>query len=128
MGYNISTSGRRADALSAMRSQAGAQLATIQSPAERAALDEAVNRAEKDIMQYAGDTDSVSISISGHVSQAESALGISQSVGVSISKAIPSKAVADAKAMQAASSTDAPISEATSAATGRRASDVKPVV
>ena len=123
MGYNISTSGRRADALSAMRSQAAAQLATIQSPAERDALEGAVARAEQDVLQYAGEGDSVSISISGHVSQAESSLGISQSVGVSISKAVATQATEDARRMQA---------DATSATTGRRASDgkseVKPAV
>jgi hypothetical protein len=87
MAYNINVTGNKADVLAALRSQAAAQRTTQTSAYEQGLLDKAVTDAEEKVNQFAGDDDSIAVSINGNFSQADRALGVNSTCGVSISKA-----------------------------------------
>lgn len=87
MTYSLNVSGRKADALAAMRAQAESQRAGIQGTDERDDMTAALDQIEDMVNKFAGDDDVVTISASGHLSQTDTALGYGKSCGISISKA-----------------------------------------
>jgi hypothetical protein len=101
MAFNITVTGRKTDAISQLRQQAGAQRPGQTSGTEAALLDEAVQKVESQVSQYAGDDDSVSITVHGNFSQQDRSLGISCTTGVSISKAAAAAPGAPAPAVGA---------------------------
>lgn len=86
MAYTLSASGRKSDVIGTLRQQAAQQSAALPSQGERDNLTASLDEAEGMVNQYAGDTDSVSVSVSGHISQSDTALGMSKNVGISISR------------------------------------------
>lgn len=86
MAYTMSATGGKGDVIGQLRQQAAAQSAGLTSQREREHVTEALDEAEKIVNEFAGDTDSVSVTIGGNVSQSDTALGISKNVGVSISR------------------------------------------
>jgi hypothetical protein len=95
MTYNINVSGRRDDAVAALTTQAAQQRTGLQA-AEQQAFDKAITEATDLVTQNAGENDSVSISVSGHYSQTDTALGIGKSCGISISRGTAPAAQPDA--------------------------------
>lgn len=86
MAYTLSASGAKRDVIGQLRQQVASQSAGLPSQGERDNLTATLEEAEKMVEEHAGDTDSVSITISGHISQSDTALAMSKNIGVSISR------------------------------------------
>lgn len=86
MAYTLSASGRKSDVIGQLRQQAASQSASLPAQGERDNLNASLDEAEKMVEQYAGDTDSVGVTVSGHISQSDTALAVSKQVNMSISR------------------------------------------
>lgn len=93
MAYTLTGSGQKADVIGSLRQQAAQQGAALVSQGERDQLNDSLNDAEKIVNELAGDADSVSISVTGHISQSDTALAVTKNVGVSISRGAAPNAV-----------------------------------
>lgn len=87
MAYTISESGSKADVMAKVRQRAESQKAGLPSQEERDGLAKAIDEAEDYVGRFAGENDSVSVTISGHASQTDTALAMQKSCAVSISRA-----------------------------------------
>lgn len=86
MAYTLTGSGQKSDVIGSLRQQAAQQGASLVSQGERDQLNDSVADAEKIVNQLAGDADSVSVSVNGHISQSDTALSVTKNVGISISR------------------------------------------
>lgn len=95
MAYTLSASGRKSDVIGQLRQQAASQAAALPSQGERDNLNASLDEAEKMVEAHAGDGDSVGVTLSGHISQSDTALSMSKQVNVSIARG--AVAAADAR-------------------------------
>jgi len=97
MSYHINVTGKKADALAQLNAQAGNQRTYLPGDYERGVMDKAVAAATEQVNQFAGEHDSVSITVSGHSSQTDQSFGIASSYGVTIAKGQPAPVVTEAQ-------------------------------
>lgn len=116
MAYTMSATGNKADVIGTIRQQASTQSAALSSQAERDHLNASLDDVEKIVQDHAGDGDSVGVSVSGHISQSDTALSISKQVGVSITRgALTEKAERRARQPGAEAATGTGVAAATPA-------------
>lgn len=88
MAYTMSATGSKADVIGQLRQQAAQQSAGLPNQAERDQVKASVDDAEAALNTYAGDNDSVGVTITGNISQSDpGSFALHKSVGVSISRA-----------------------------------------
>lgn len=102
MAYTLSASGRKSDVIGALRQQAASQSAALPSQGERDNLTAALDEAEEMVDEHAGDSDSVSVTIQGHISQSDTALAMSKNIGISISRGAAGAVVEESGSPKAA--------------------------
>lgn len=87
MAYTINVTGTKSDVIAIARQQASSQSAGLPNQEERDTLEKAITDAEEVVNRFAGENDSISLTISGHMSQTDTALASDRRVGISISRA-----------------------------------------
>lgn len=102
MSYNVTTSGRKAEALDALRQQASVQRGQLQGAQEQAFIDQGVKDAEQMANDLAGEHDTIGVTVQGGISQSGTSLGIQRSVAMTITRG---SAPTDTDASTAASGT-----------------------